>query len=113
MGFIIGFIAAQMFLDWPWRLLVIIPLGALEVFEIMLWLRWRGVRSITGEESIVGARGIALTDCDPEGQVKVRGQIWKARASSRIEADVAVIVTGNEGLTLHVAPASLPHSAPA
>jgi membrane protein implicated in regulation of membrane protease activity len=104
MGLVIGTILSFMFLDPPWRYLVLVPLAAWEVFEIWIWLRWRRVRSITGSEAIVGAIGRALTDCRPHGQVRVKGQIWRAHCPEGVDEGSDVVVTAYEGLELTVAP---------
>lgn len=48
--------------------------------------------------------GIALTDLAPEGTVKIRGEIWKARSHDerRISAGSKVTTVGRAGLTLIV-----------
>lgn len=105
MSLIIGGTLAYLFLDPPWRYIVILALALLEGFEVMLWLRWRKVSSITGPESLVGERGRALTDLRPEGQVRVRGQVWKAICRAAAAAGDEVMVERVDGLTLVVAPA--------
>ena len=102
MGFVIGTILAFVFLEGIWRALVIVGAFAWEVFEIAIWLRWRKRRSITGAEAMVGATGTALTDCKPDGQVSVRGQIWKAHASPGVVAGDDIVVDAVEGLRLDV-----------
>ena len=99
----IAAVLAFIFLDAPWRYLVAGGLLVVDVFEIYIWLRWRKQRSMTGAEGIVGARGTALTDCDPEGQVKVKGQIWKAWAADPVHANDDVVVTGVDGIRLNIA----------
>jgi membrane protein implicated in regulation of membrane protease activity len=103
MALVIGTIIAFVFLEWPWRWLVIVPLALIEVFEIMLWLHWRGVRSVTGPEAIVGARGRTVTDCRPEGQVRVKGQLWRAHCAEGADSGEDVVVTKVSGLRLEVA----------
>jgi membrane-bound serine protease (ClpP class) len=103
---VIGTTLAILYLDPPWRWIVIAALAALEGFEILLWLRLRRIRSITGPEGIVGTRGRALSDCDPEGQVRVKGQIWKATCPAGIAAGEDVVVEASEGLQLRVRPAA-------
>jgi membrane-bound serine protease (ClpP class) len=100
---IIGVTLAYIFLDWPLRLLVIIPLAIVESLEIMLFFKLRNRRPITGAEAIVGTAGTAITDCEPDGQVRVKGQIWKAHASDGVKAGDDVIVTDVEGIRLEVA----------
>jgi membrane-bound serine protease (ClpP class) len=93
-----------MFLSWPWRIAVIVVLGAIEVFEVMLWLKLRNKRVVTGVEGLVGAVGRALDDCRPEGQVRVKGAIWRARCEPGVGAGDDVVVTGVRGLELDVRP---------
>lgn len=102
MSLLIGTALAFAFLEWPWRLLVIVPLAALEAFEVMVFLKWRKVRSITGAEAMIGSSGKALTDCQPDGQVKVQGQIWKGRCPGGVRAGDEVTVVAIEGLTLEL-----------
>jgi membrane-bound serine protease (ClpP class) len=102
----IGTTLAILFLDPPWRWIVIAALVALESLEILLWLRLRRIRSMTGAEGIVGTRGRALSDCDPDGQVRVKGQIWKATCPAGIAAGEDVVVEASEGLRLKVKPAT-------
>lgn len=104
MSFIVGLTLSFIFLEWPERLFVIVPLALVEAGEILLWLKWRKVRSITGAEAIVGTTGKAATDCTPEGQVLVKGQRWKAHCRAGVKADEEIIVTGVDGITLEVAP---------
>jgi membrane protein implicated in regulation of membrane protease activity len=104
MSLVIGTILSFMFLDPPWRYLAIIPLALWEVFEIYIWLKWRRVRSITGVEAYVGTVGRATTDCDPDGQVRVKGQLWRAHCDEHVEAGDEIVVRGVDGLRLEVAP---------
>lgn len=102
MSFIIGTTLAILFLEWPWRALAIIGLGAIEVFEIWLWLKLRKMRSITGAEGMVGSKGRVVEDCDPDGRVSVKGALWNAHCTEGIEAGGEVVVTAVEGLRLEV-----------
>ncbi|MBA3628666.1 MAG: hypothetical protein H0W55_03175 [Actinobacteria bacterium] len=101
---VIGTLLSFTFLEVPWRYVVLLPLALLEVADVLLWLRWRRVRSVTGAEGLRGARGRALTDCRPDGQVGIRGQIWKAHCAEGAGRGDDVVVRGLEGLCLQVAP---------
>ncbi len=101
---IIGAVLAILFLDSPWQWVVIGLLLLVDVIQITVWLRWRKKRSITGIESIVGAPGRAVTPLDPDGQVRVRGQLWSAHSTERVEVGDDVTVTAVDGLKLEVAP---------
>ena len=104
MIFAIGTLLSFLFLDAPWRYLILLPLALLEVADVLLWLRWRKVRSATGAEGLKGIRGRALTDCRPDGQVRIRGQTWKAHCPEGADRGDEVVVRGLEGLCLQIGP---------
>ena len=104
---IIGATLAILFVDPPWRWVIIGALLMIDVFQIAVWLKWRKRKSITGIESMVGAPGRAVTTLDPDGQVKVWGQLWSARSSERVEVGDDVTVTAVDGLKLEVAPGNV------
>jgi membrane-bound serine protease (ClpP class) len=67
----------------------------LEIFVVIiagivagLYFRWiigpirRSRSKLTGPESVVGKIGVAITDLNPEGEVRVEGLIWKAKSIS-------------------------------
>jgi membrane-bound serine protease (ClpP class) len=99
---IVGTILAFMFLEWPWRGLVVVALACLEAVEVWLFFKLRKVPASTGVEGMVGAHGRAVTDCDPEGQVRVKGQLWRAYCRSGIRAGDHVTVSAVRGLGLEV-----------
>jgi membrane-bound serine protease (ClpP class) len=105
---VIGATLAILFVEAPWRWVIIGGLLLTDVVQITIWLRWRKKKSITGIDTIVGAGGRAMTALDPEGQVKVRGQIWSAHSDEPIQVGDDVTVTGVEGLKLEVARAGGP-----
>lgn len=104
----IAAILAIIFLDPPWKWIIAGILLVTDVFEIIIWLRWRKTRSITGSENLIDQKGEAMGDLDPEGQVKLRGQIWKARATSPVRRGEWVKVDSMDGLTLTVSPTNAP-----
>src|SRR5687768_6976361 len=104
MAFIVCTLLAVSFLEGTAQI-ALIALGALiEIAEIAIWLRWRKAASTTGVESMVGMTGVAISDCRPDGQVKVKGQIWKAHCGDGVGAGEAVSVVAVDGLRLDVAP---------
>ena len=61
-----------------------------------------------GREAVVGAKGVALTDLDPDGQVHVQGENWSAvlaEGAAPVRKGGKVIVKSVQGLTLEVEPA--------
>ncbi len=102
MSTIIGIFVAFIFFDWPWRAVVLGAFLLFDALEIYIWLRWRQRRAMTGPEGIVGEKGKAVTDCMPEGQVRVKGQTWKALAPMGVTAGEEVVVTATNDLQLEV-----------
>ena len=100
---IIGATLAYFFLEGTARVVVIVALLVSDVIEIAIWLRWRKRRSSTGAEGMIGRTGVAITECAPEGKVRVMGQIWNASSREPLAAGQEVEVTATEGLRLHVA----------
>jgi len=77
----------------------------LVVFGALLYKvsKARGLKAATGEETLIGSRGLASMRLDPRGEVRVMGEHWRARAEEEsIEAGAEVEVTGREGLVLVV-----------
>lgn len=75
--------------------------GAL-VFGILMTDRKR--RPASGMEGMVGAIGVTLTDLEPTGTIKVRGEIWNATSSERIAAGQNVRIVRLRGLQAEVTP---------
>ena len=75
-----------------------------------LYIRWvaaplRRRKALTGPESLIGERGVALTDLNPEGEVRVQGIIWRAESrGGPVKAGMRVIVVDRVGLKLIVIP---------
>lgn len=66
--------------------------------------RARFSTQVLGRESLVGSKGVALEDFDPDGTVEVNGARWRATAhrEAGIERDAEVVVSGVDGLFLEV-----------
>jgi membrane protein implicated in regulation of membrane protease activity len=59
----------------------------------------------TGTERLIGAKAIAQERLDPEGYVKLNGELWKARVDSHqqsVPAKTVVKVQAARGMTLIV-----------
>lgn len=59
-------------------------------------------KPVVGPESIIGKRGVAITDIENEGEVRVEGIVWRARSSKKIEKGKEVVVKEMDGLVLIV-----------
>lgn len=102
-----GFFASP---DW-WHtfLLTVVAatalVGGLFGFALTRALQLRRMKATTGEEELMGADAEVATALSPEGQIKIRGELWQARAAETGEPlapGAKVVVVGREGLTLLV-----------
>jgi membrane-bound ClpP family serine protease len=90
-----------------------LPLFAL----ILIMLAWAGFAVFTyclgsralrrkpegGLSDMVGMRGEVVKRLDPEGMVRIKGELWKAKSAGRkINAGEEVTVVGQKGLKLIV-----------
>jgi membrane protein implicated in regulation of membrane protease activity len=97
------------FVPWPWSLAAAIASLVLFVFEVAYWQRRMRHRKVqTGVENLVGATGEVTSPLAPVGQIRVKGELWEARASSPIDPGAQVRVVAVHGLTLEVTPAADP-----
>ncbi len=77
---------------------------------LFIFIAYKAVESVffkvkTGAEALIGNTGVATTDLNPKGTVRVMGEFWQATAKNGfIKKDESVKVTGMEGMTLIVEP---------
>jgi membrane protein implicated in regulation of membrane protease activity len=105
--FVIALLLAVFVLPAPWGLVAVVAGAVFEIAETGLFIWWsKRRRTSVGVETLVGRRGVAVGELSPEGQVKVDGEIWRARSDAgRCAAGTPVVVRSVEGLTLVVDPA--------
>ncbi|MGC9308692.1 MAG: NfeD family protein, partial [Thermoplasmatota archaeon] len=77
-------------------------IGGFFAYALYASLKTKRSQPRMGDEEFIGREGTAVTDIDPQGQVKVRGKLWNAESDESIKEGEAVIVTGKERMTLHV-----------
>ena len=59
----------------------------------------------TGKEALIGAKGVATSDLQPRGEVRVMGEFWEATAKdASIAAGQSVEVVSMDGVYLVVKP---------
>lgn len=108
-----GFFASP---DWWYTFLAMVVatttlVGGFFAFGLTRALQLRRKRATTGEEGLVGEEGEVATPLEPEGQVKLQGELWQARLQNGGGASGSggplvpgekVVVVGRKGLTLLV-----------
>ena len=100
---VVAIILAILVLPAPWGVAAVAVAAVVEVGEIWFWW-WLSRRRepAVGLETIIGAAATAVTALRPEGQVRVRGELWQARCTAGADVGAAVRVVGVDGLTLLV-----------
>jgi len=103
--FVAAVLLALFVFPQPWGLVLVVAAGAVELAETWFWIRFSRRRRIrAGAETLIGATAEVATDCRPLGQVRLQGELWRARCESGAGAGERVRVVGREGLTLLVEP---------
>ena len=109
MALTVAIVIALVFLSWPWNLLVILGGFAIEAGELTWGLRLaRKWRPATGAEAMIGEEAEVTTQCRPLGQVRIQGELWRARCEAGADVGETVRVDSLDGLTLVVSPLSPP-----
>ena len=79
--------------------------GGLMLLIMTLLLKSRRSPVVSGRESMIGSHGIVVDWSDSEGDVRIQGEIWRARsADGAFEPGARVIINDIAGLTLIVGP---------
>jgi membrane-bound serine protease (ClpP class) len=102
---VVAILAAIFWLPSPWGIAAVVAATAFELAEIGLFVWYsKRRRATTGAEGLVGAIAVAVTSCDPEGQVRVEGELWHAVCAEGAKPGDRVVVERLDGLTLIVSP---------
>ena len=104
MSLVVSVVIAFLYLDRPWRWVVMVAALFWEGLEIWIFLKWRKVKARTGHDALVGMTGRTVTDCRPQGQARIREQLWRVTCEPGVDAGGYVRVTGARGIELKVEP---------
>ena len=92
-----------------WEVPVIIGFGILELAETAItWRLFQTWGPRVGPETLIGSNGRAITDCRPEGIVRVQGEEWGARCDGGVAAGDPVRMIARDRLTLIIEPVEAP-----
>jgi membrane-bound serine protease (ClpP class) len=89
---------------------IVLAFIVIAIAILAAWILYKGITANiakikTGKEALIGARGIAVTDLKPKGEIRVMGEFWQATAKDKwITNGETVEVTGMEGMFLVVKP---------
>ena len=80
----------------------VIVTASLFLLVLAMLLRSRKRLVVTGKEALLGAEGEAVAWRGEDGRVRIRGEIWRARASKPLKPGTRVKVVDRDGLILIV-----------
>jgi membrane protein implicated in regulation of membrane protease activity len=87
----------------PWSYAVIAGAVAVELVEVVVFVRWSQRRRVQmGAETLVGETGVVVDPLRPEGRVRVQGELWRARCAGEALPGDRVRVRALDGLVLEV-----------
>jgi len=75
-----------------WGLVVI--LAAWAVISVLIYR--------CGSRALAGLKGVVVKDINPEGTVRIKGELWRARSETLVETGREVEVVSQQGMTLVV-----------
>jgi membrane-bound serine protease (ClpP class) len=107
---LLAVVLALFVLPSPWGLVAVCAAIAIDLAEIGFGLWYAKRRRVqTGAEALVGAVGTVVVRIDPEGQVRVAGELWQARSDTPLDPGDSVRVERiGDDLTLDVRPGGKP-----
>jgi membrane-bound serine protease (ClpP class) len=96
-------IVLLLLLDSPWNVIACIVSLGLFVGELAFWNgRVRHRSPAAGAETMIGKTAVVVSECRPNGQIRLGGELWEARCNEGADAGETVRVTALEDLTLIV-----------
>ncbi len=73
------------------------------IFIVSMGVKAQRLKPVTGQKAIIGSKGEAINLIDPNGMVKINGEMWSAISlSGKINAGESIIVKEIKDLTLYV-----------
>jgi len=91
--------------------LLMLAQGAIAVITYRIGSRILNKKPLTGLTSMLGTTGKVVQPLQPDGMVKIGGELWQARAEEgNIEAGEAIVTVGQEGFKLVVRRENTPSS---
>ena len=90
---IIAIVVAVLWLPTGWGIALVAAAAVFELAEAGFWF-WlsRRRKAVTGAEALPGSRGIVIAECRPYGQVRVAGELWRARCEEGADVGDAIVV---------------------
>jgi membrane protein implicated in regulation of membrane protease activity len=90
---VLAIVVAVVWLPTGWGIVVVAAAAAFELAEAGFWI-WlsRRRKAVTGAEALPGSPGVVTVACRPEGQVRVAGELWRARCEEGADVGDTIVV---------------------
>ena len=90
---VLAIVVAVLWLPTGWGIALVLVAAVVELAEVGFWF-WLSHRRevVTGAEALPGARGVVVSPCRPVGQVRVDGELWRARCDEGADPGEEVVV---------------------
>jgi membrane protein implicated in regulation of membrane protease activity len=90
---VLALLAAIFWLPAPWGYIAVAAAAVYEVGEIgvLIWYSRRR-RATTGAEALPGTVGTVVEACRPLGQIRLEGELWRARCDDGADPGDTVVV---------------------
>ena len=86
-------VAAVFWLPATWGIVVVAAATVVELAEVGFWIWLSRRRAVaTGAEALPGSHGVVVARCRPEGQVRVGGELWRAKCDEGADPGDEIVV---------------------
>jgi membrane protein implicated in regulation of membrane protease activity len=90
---VLAIVVAVLWLPTGWGIALVAAAAVFELAETGFWF-WlsRRRKAVTGAEALPGSRGVVVLPCRPEGQVRVDGELGRARCEEGADPGDEIVV---------------------
>lgn len=83
-------------------ILISIIILSIGIFLVIITLRTYKNRIITGQQGLIGRIGVVTVKLEPEGKIKIDGEIWNAISDKPVKVGEEVEIIKVSGMKLTV-----------
>ena len=90
---VLAIAVAILWLPTGWGIALVAAAAVFELAETGFWF-WlsRRRKAVTGAEALPGSSGIVVAACRPLGQVRINGELWRARCEEGADPGDEIVV---------------------
>jgi membrane-bound ClpP family serine protease len=105
MWLVVAILLTIFVLSPKWGAIAIVAAAVVESTQAAFWFWYtHRKRPVVGVEAMVGAHAEVVSECRPDGWVRVHGELWRARCPEGADVGRRVRVVNVDQLTLLVEP---------